>query len=344
MATKTKSEVGTPLVTTYKGVSVVDALKSVGVDSSFDNRAELAVKAGIVKDEDDYKGTAKQNLALLKDLKTPAETPKPTPVKTPAPVKTPTTPKKTTPKTTKTPAVVKTPTITTPTIGEPIEAQTADDTEDTYSDYVYYVPCPAPPPPFIPFNEQPPTFSSDLKKVNKYSYFFGLDKLLIKNATANQNCCFISQELSLGEITQDGYIQLEAEFSNENNSAIEFYIVDGSKEVPILPVGQSFVLNEKIFFGLNTRFAVNDSKGYEIKRNGIIVDITLDKAIQSTDALYTVTYTTVTSFNYKPINNSVKIKTVLRIYDKNANSPDITKMKIRKFGGGTLWKQDISIL
>jgi hypothetical protein len=148
----------------------------------------------------------------------------------------------------------------------------------------------------------------------------------------------------LGEITQDGYIQLETEFFNENNSAVEFYILDGSKEVPILPVNQSFVSNEKIFFGLTTRFAVDTSKSYEIKRNGMIIDITLDKAMQSTDALYTISYTPVLSFNYKPINNSVKIKAVLRVYDKDANSPYVTKMKIRKFGGGTLLKQDISAL
>jgi hypothetical protein len=211
--------------------------------------------------------------------------------------------------------------------------------------YIYCPPPYYPPrPSFIYFNEQPPTFSSDLKKVNKYSYFFGLDKLSIKDATVNQNCCFVSQDISLGEIPEDGYIQLETEFSTENNSAVEFYIIDGSTEVPILPVNQNLIQNEKIFFGLTTRFAIDESKGYEIKRNGIIADMTLDKAMQSTDALYTITYTPTASFNYKPINSSVKVKTILRVYDKNANSPYVTKMKIRKFGGGTLWKQDMSAL
>lgn len=326
MATK-KSEVGTPLVTEYKGVSVVDALKSVGVDSSFDNRAELAVKAGIVEKESDYKGTAAQNLQLLKDLRTPAPTPKQTTPKTPEPVKS------TTKKKTDTKTETKTPTPEPEVIDPPIAAP-------TYYEPVYAY-CPPPPPPFIPFNEQPPTFSSDLKKVNKYSYFFGLDKLAVNNVTVNPNCCFVSQEIALGEITEDGYIQLEADFSNENNSAIEFYIVDGSNEVAILPVNQNLVLNEKIFFGLSTRFNVDVSKGYEIKKNGTIIDITLEKAMQSTDALYTITYTPTTTHNYKPINSSIKIKVVLRLYDKEANAPYITKMKIRKFGGGTLWKQDI---
>lgn len=50
--------------------SVVDYLKSVGGDSSFSARADLAVKLGIVDKKSDYKGTAQQNTSLLKAAKT----------------------------------------------------------------------------------------------------------------------------------------------------------------------------------------------------------------------------------------------------------------------------------
>lgn len=49
----------------YKGNSIVDALKSVGVNSSMSNRAALAKKNGITN----YKGTASQNTALLNKAK-----------------------------------------------------------------------------------------------------------------------------------------------------------------------------------------------------------------------------------------------------------------------------------
>ena len=55
-----------PNLSSYKGNSIVDALKSVGYDSSFDSRKELYEKAGF---NDIYKGTAKQNEDLLKVLK-----------------------------------------------------------------------------------------------------------------------------------------------------------------------------------------------------------------------------------------------------------------------------------
>ncbi len=49
----------------YNGVSIVDALKLIDVDSSFKNRMEIAKKNGI----DSYTGTAIQNIQMLNLLK-----------------------------------------------------------------------------------------------------------------------------------------------------------------------------------------------------------------------------------------------------------------------------------
>lgn len=51
--------------TNYKGNSIVDGLKSVGVNSSYDNRKKLAQANGIKN----YTGTASQNTKLLNSLK-----------------------------------------------------------------------------------------------------------------------------------------------------------------------------------------------------------------------------------------------------------------------------------
>ena len=55
-----------PDLSGYNGTSIVDALKSVGYDSSFDSRQKLYAAAGFA---DTYKGTDKQNEDLLKALK-----------------------------------------------------------------------------------------------------------------------------------------------------------------------------------------------------------------------------------------------------------------------------------
>ena len=51
--------------TTYTGVSIVDALKEIGVDSSYQYRAKLAE----VNDISDYRGSAEQNTKMLELLK-----------------------------------------------------------------------------------------------------------------------------------------------------------------------------------------------------------------------------------------------------------------------------------
>ena len=51
--------------TTYTGVSIIDALKEIGVDSSYQYRARLAE----VNDISDYRGTAEQNTRMLELLK-----------------------------------------------------------------------------------------------------------------------------------------------------------------------------------------------------------------------------------------------------------------------------------
>ena len=63
---KTKSKTNNTIKkTSYKGDSIVDGLKSVGVNSSYDNRKKIAQANGIKN----YTGTAKQNTELLNKLK-----------------------------------------------------------------------------------------------------------------------------------------------------------------------------------------------------------------------------------------------------------------------------------
>lgn len=63
-------EENTSTTSYYKAVSstynsIVEALNSIGVDSSFNNRKQIAIKNGI----NDYTGTAEQNIELLNKLK-----------------------------------------------------------------------------------------------------------------------------------------------------------------------------------------------------------------------------------------------------------------------------------
>lgn len=58
-----------PKTSTYTGPSIVEYLNSIGMSSSFSNRAYLAVSYGIVKNTESYTGSAAQNTALLNKLR-----------------------------------------------------------------------------------------------------------------------------------------------------------------------------------------------------------------------------------------------------------------------------------
>ena len=60
-----KSQISISSESTYKGNSIVDYLKSIGIDSSFSNRKKLAEENGIKN----YTGTANQNTKLLNILR-----------------------------------------------------------------------------------------------------------------------------------------------------------------------------------------------------------------------------------------------------------------------------------
>ena len=54
-----------PIPNNYNGCSIVDALKSIGVNSSYNYRGTIAAKNGI----DGYRGTPEQNTHMLQLLK-----------------------------------------------------------------------------------------------------------------------------------------------------------------------------------------------------------------------------------------------------------------------------------
>jgi hypothetical protein len=187
----------------------------------------------------------------------------------------------------------------------------------------------------------PPTFHADRKTLSSYSYAFGLDKLKLYNAVVQQNCCFMSQEIPVGTFSEGEYIQIDARYQITNVSSVEFYIIDGSIETPVLPSNDTEAFNERIFYGVRPRFSVDTTKPITVKRDGIEVNITIDQAMQMNNGLYTASYTPLDGKNYKPISDTVKVKVIMRLYDKFSCAPYITKMKIRKYGRNGLWQQTI---
>lgn len=177
----------------------------------------------------------------------------------------------------------------------------------------------------------------DVNKAKFYYYLFGIDDLSIEYVETETQSCFYSKEIKIDGIQENEHITIDVIDSIERGS-IEYYIVDGTETISILPEKQTEIIDEKIFYKLSTRFAYDIKKPIIIKRNGDIVKITLQEAINKNeqDAVYTVSYTPIMNQINSLNNNDIKIKAIIRNYDKDFNS-FIKSISIKKYGGGKLW-------
>ena len=164
-------------------------------------------------------------------------------------------------------------------------------------------------------------------------YMFGLDSIRVNRSIPNKTNGFISKEIAIKVCS---YIELSAKVSNPS-ADIEYSIIDGVTETPILPVEQSIVSQEKMFPGLPTRFDPDTSEPITIFKNGQKTNINYNQ-LNSLDAndSYTISYTPVKlSHIYYPQNQKIKIKVVQRC---DGNIPaSIKSLVILKHGGDTVW-------
>lgn len=172
---------------------------------------------------------------------------------------------------------------------------------------------------------------------NMYNYMFGIDSIEIKNIEQYQDSCFISEAMDIGTLSDKEYIQLHTEEIIDDDTCIEYSILDGDTEIPVLPFGAKTVKNEKIFNGLPLRFNQDYSLTVVIKKDGIVTDISLDDAKTQVLSRFSADYFPQENYNYKPINSNIKIKAIIRNYSKKTNNSYLKAIKVRKYGGDVPW-------
>lgn len=169
------------------------------------------------------------------------------------------------------------------------------------------------------------------------NYFFGLDALEIAERLPDDANGVILDSIMLGNCS---YIELSADLAFGSGGAVEFYIVDGIKEIAILPLECDRVSNERIFFNLPLRFAVDKEKAITVKKNGLTVSSSSDLADLKIDrGTYTIDYTPLAAWQYRPENDRIAIKIVQRCYEKDGVPPYLRGLLIRKYGGEVPWQE-----
>lgn len=174
-----------------------------------------------------------------------------------------------------------------------------------------------------------------LDKDKFYYYLFGIDNLKIGYSQSYPESCFLSNEIQVGKIAENEYLAIEGVSSIERGS-VEYYIVDGTNIIPILPEKEKKIVGEKIFHKIPLRFAYDSTKDIKIKQNGNVVSMSIEDAINnnSSDTL-TVDYYPAIS-NIKILNEKIRVKAIIREYDDSFNT-FVSSINIKKYGGGTLW-------
>ena len=82
-----------------------------------------------------------------------------------------------------------------------------------------------------------------------YSYEFGIKQINLGYSELNKSMCYISDEIDLGELDKDTYIQLSSNYDTGINGSIEFYIEDSLNSKAILPIEEvENYINQRIQF------------------------------------------------------------------------------------------------
>lgn len=181
--------------------------------------------------------------------------------------------------------------------------------------------------------------------VNKtiyYYYLFGLDKISVQFVEPASKSCFISKDIKIESLKENEYLALQSEYSCEKGN-IEFYIIDGTNEIPVLPEGETTVVEEQVFYKVATRFTVDDISSIKMYKDSIPSKISLNEAVNNTEEGYTVTYTPKSATSITEVlNDTIKVKAIIRNYDNNY-IPYIKSIQIKKYGGDTLWADQTKI-
>lgn len=177
----------------------------------------------------------------------------------------------------------------------------------------------------------------------KYLYVFGMDGITIGLLNFNDDCYFLSESINIGKMQEGEYLQLYVSDNATEFSGIEYYIVDGDMEISILPVTEKYVYNERIFPENDIRFSVDNdlyAQGvFNIKKDGLSIDSTLDTVDTLYDAKYCFSYQPYKDcYNYTPINDTIRVKAIIRTFGSTMDTvPYIKTINVRKYGGTTLW-------
>ena len=182
--------------------------------------------------------------------------------------------------------------------------------------------------------EDIPSFSKEALEASKhgYKYNFGLDAIKIQSRAIYDECGYVSNPINIGKCS---YIELSA--IETGDAPVEYTIIDGIKEVPILPLEKNKVVREKLLYQTMPRFTPNYEEDITIFCDGAVTTLSLDDmdTMDFNAHTYEVTYTPVNAYVYHPKSEKISIKILQRKTDMLPTT--IQAVSVRVHGGELEW-------
>lgn len=178
---------------------------------------------------------------------------------------------------------------------------------------------------------------TEIIEKDMYTYMFGIDSITIKYIEQEKDSCFISESINIGTLSEGEYLQLHVEEVLSDSTTVEYSLLDGDIEIPILPYGCKFIKNERLFAALPLRFHQDETELYTIKKDGMLTDISIEDAKLQVLSKFSIDYYPEEKYNHTSINSNIRIKATIRGYEKQIDTSYIRNIKVRKYGGDTPW-------
>lgn len=178
----------------------------------------------------------------------------------------------------------------------------------------------------------------DTDYIEKSRYMFGFKNLKFANVKYDYTAGIISDYIDLD---QYNYITISDSNELSLDYSIEYSILDGSLEIPILPEDQTKTF-EKLFYNIDPRFVLIDTPVlYQYDKNSkTLTEIERNYTELSFDDFsnydYYIEYTPGgETHKYIPENNNIRIKIIYR--NLTDNNLYISSVVLKKYGGGPDW-------
>ena len=172
---------------------------------------------------------------------------------------------------------------------------------------------------------------------HKAVYEFGFKDFAVYTRYPNESSGIISMPIS---VENTDHISIAAKINNGEHGSIEFWIIDGVSEVPILPEGTKNIYKEKLFYDLETQFPIDYVQGITpiIYEDNIAIgkEYSLLTAEDFSNHSYYMTYTAAGSPDlYVPTGKEIRLKIIIRQYDEVPVGID--HVILYRHGGSKVW-------